>query len=104
MRVCSRQSPISPTKRKHKRHFNKFVKNKIMDAEARKLHVIEEVLKVQDEAVLIEVEDVLKKRNAIQKNKSREKPSDYAGCISKETAKQLLQQIEESRNEWESGI
>jgi hypothetical protein len=72
-----------------------------MHSEARKLHVIEEVLKVEDEALLIEVEDVLKKRNAIQNNTNKLKPSDYAGSISKEKAKQMLQQIEESRNEWE---
>ena len=74
-----------------------------MHSVARKLHVIEEVLKVEDEALLIEVEALLENRNS-KGSSTKGKPSDYAGCISTETAKQLLQQIEESRNEWERDI
>ncbi len=76
-----------------------------MHSEARKLHVIEEVLKVTDDASLIEVESLLKRKNTEQKkNIVKRTPSDYAGCISEETAKALLQHIEESRNEWERDI
>ncbi len=32
------------------------------------------------------------------------KPSDYRGCISKETADKLNAHIEQSRNEWSSNI
>jgi len=73
-----------------------------MDSEARKIHVIEQVLKVQSEAVLIEIESLLKRKGWKQKkenNVTKSKPSDYAGCISENTAKELLQQIEQSRNE-----
>ncbi len=78
-----------------------------MHSEARKIHVIEEVLKIQSDALLIEIESLLKRKGAEQKkenNVAKEKPSDYAGCISKETATELLQQIEQSRNEWERDI
>jgi hypothetical protein len=37
-------------------------------------------------------------------SKIRHKPSDFAGCISKETAEAILKNIEESRNEWERGF
>ena len=63
-----------------------------MPTEARKLHVIEEVLKAKDEASLVEVESFLKRKNTDRKkeNKPKGRTSDYAGCISKETAKALL--------------
>lgn len=74
-----------------------------MYSEARKLHVIEEVLKIKSEAVLIELEAVLKKNSDTENtsNKVTRKPSDFAGCISKETASVMLADIEQSRNEWE---
>lgn len=75
-----------------------------MHSEARKLHVIEEVLKVKNEAVLIELEAVLKKNSDAENNSSKiitRKPSDFAGSISKETAQAILIDIEQSRNEWE---
>lgn len=34
----------------------------------------------------------------------KRKPSDYAGCISKETAEAMLRHVEESRKEWERGF
>lgn len=74
-----------------------------MHPEARKLHVIEEVLKVEDEALLMAIEALLENRNS-KRSSIKAKPSDYAGCISKDVARQLLQQIEESRNEWERDI
>jgi hypothetical protein len=76
-----------------------------MSSEARKIHVIEEVLKVQSEAILIEIEAILRRNGETKKiNGKKDKPSDYAGCISEGTAKELLQQIEQSRNEWERDI
>ena len=75
-----------------------------MYSEARKLHLIEEVLKVKSEAVLIELEAVLKKNNDAEKTSGKivtRKPSDFAGSISKETAQAILTDIEQSRNEWE---
>ena len=78
-----------------------------MYSEARKLHVIEEVLKVRSEAVLIELEAVLKKNREGEKDTNKvivRKPSDFAGSISQETARIMLADIEESRNEWERDI
>jgi hypothetical protein len=49
------------------------------------------------EVQLIAVEDNLQKETIIKKRK----PSDYAGCLSKELAEQMLSDIEKSRNEWE---
>ncbi len=78
-----------------------------MYSEARKIHLIEEVLKVKNEAILIELEEVLKKNSHKEKdtnpsaNVITRKPSDFAGCISKETAQLMLADIEQSRNEWE---
>ena len=40
---------------------------------------------------ILEKKDLLKKR----------KPSDFVGCISKETAEKMVLDIENSRNEWE---
>ena len=75
-----------------------------MYSEAGKLHVIEGVLKVRSEAVLIELEAVLKKNREGEKGINNVivcKPSDFAGSISQETARIMLADIEESRNEWE---
>ena len=56
----------------------------------------------QLEVLLYAVEE-LKENNNVQESKKR-KPSDYAGCISKETAEALLKHVEQSRNEWERDI
>jgi len=37
-------------------------------------------------------------------NQNTKKPSDYVGCISKETAQDMLVHIEQSRKEWERDI
>jgi hypothetical protein len=37
-------------------------------------------------------------------SKIKRKPSDFAGCISKETAEIILKNIEKSRDEWERGF
>lgn len=34
----------------------------------------------------------------------RKKPSDFIGCISKKTAKKMLQDIDKSRSEWSRDI
>jgi len=78
-----------------------------MYTEARKIQLIEEVLKVKSEAVLLELEVVLKKNRNREKhttstgNTTTRKPSDFAGCISKETAQAIIADIVQSRNEWE---
>jgi hypothetical protein len=65
-----------------------------MYSEARKMHLIEEVIKVKNEAVLIELESVLKK--AAQ---SKERPvfsaRDFLGLWSKEDAELIEKAIKE---------
>ncbi len=38
------------------------------------------------------------------KQETRKKPSDFVGCISKETAQKMINDIELSRNQWERSI
>jgi hypothetical protein len=37
-------------------------------------------------------------------NSQKRKPSDFVGCISKETAKKMLNDIDQSRDEWNRTI
>lgn len=69
-----------------------------MKAKARKLHIIEKILKEESESVLSKIETILKKKP------SNKNPSDYAGCISETKARELLQHVENSRKEWERDI
>jgi hypothetical protein len=62
-----------------------------MYSEARKIHLIEKVLKVKSEAVLIELESILNSYN----NKAEKKTSiyDFVGVISKKEADEMKQAI-----------
>jgi extradiol dioxygenase family protein len=59
-------------------------------------------------AVVIPIEDWHTLTTRHQDLKSLEspkrKPSDFVGCISGETAQQMITDIERSRNEWERTI
>lgn len=57
-----------------------------MYTEGRKIHLIEEVLKVKNEAVLIELESVLRKAG-LYKDKKTHSAHELAGSISKEDGK-----------------
>jgi hypothetical protein len=48
------------------------------------------------EVQLFDIEDKLQKETIAKKRK----PSDYAGCLSKELAEQMMSDIDKSRNEW----
>jgi len=65
-----------------------------MYSEARKLHLIEEVIKVKNEAVLIELETVLKKA-AVAKDQPRLSAYDFVGLWSKEDAESIEKAIED---------
>ena len=39
-----------------------------------------------------------------QESTKKRKPSDFRGCISKDTATSMLNSVEESREEWERNI
>jgi len=65
-----------------------------MYSKARKMHLIEQVIKVKNEAVLIELESFLYK--ASQSNEhSRQSAHNFAGLWSKEDAKLIEKAIEE---------
>ena len=68
-------------------------KEVIMYSEARKMHLIEEVIKTKNEAVLIELESVLRK----SKTKDQPRPSahDLVGLWSKDDAALIEKAIEE---------
>ncbi|HUB60381.1 MAG TPA: hypothetical protein VL978_06760 [Puia sp.] len=65
-----------------------------MYSEARKMHLIEDLLKVKNEAVLIEIESVLKKA-AENHPKSRSSAHDLVGLWSQEDAESIEKAIEE---------
>lgn len=67
-----------------------------MYSEARKLHVIEEVLKVKSEATLTAIENLLKRasKNTTVKKKSSFK--DFSGIWTKEEASEIEKIIAES--------
>jgi hypothetical protein len=65
-----------------------------MYSEARKMHLIEEVIKVKNEAVLIELESVLKKA-ASANDQARLSAHDFVGLWSKEDAESIEKAIEE---------
>jgi hypothetical protein len=65
-----------------------------MYSEARKMHLIEEVIKTKNEAILIELESVLKKASKI-KDKPRPSAHDLVGLWSKDDADLIEKAIEE---------
>ena len=74
-----------------------------MYSEERKIHLIEEVSKIENEAVLIELETVLN----IYNTKTGKKPNiyDFVGIISKKEADEMKQAIAEAcenidMNDW----
>lgn len=67
-----------------------------MYSEARKIHLIEEVLKVTNEATLIALETVIKKSK--KKTGKEKKPSiyDFVGILTKKEAGEMRKAIEET--------
>jgi hypothetical protein len=68
-----------------------------MYTEARKIHLIEEVLKVTSEATLMELETVI--RNSKKKTTKKDKqPSiyDFVGMLTKKEASEMRKAIEET--------
>jgi hypothetical protein len=74
-----------------------------MYTEARKIHLIEEVLKVTNEGTLIALESVLKKsKKVIEKNFSI---YDFVGILTKKESKEMREAIKETSetinpNDW----
>jgi hypothetical protein len=68
-----------------------------MYKEARKIQIIEEVLKVTNEATLVELETVLKKsgKKTVTK-KSKKSIYDFVGILTKKEANEMRKAIEET--------
>jgi hypothetical protein len=62
-----------------------------MNSDARKIHLIEKILKVKDEGVLIKIETILDNYN----KKASKNPSiyDFVGIISKDEANEMKKAI-----------
>lgn len=65
-----------------------------MYSESRKIHLVQEVLKIKSEAVLTELESVLK-RAGLYKKKKQLTARDFLGIISKKDAALMEKAIEE---------
>mgnify|MGYP006332766949 CR=1 FL=1 len=68
-----------------------------MFTEARKIHLIEEVIKTKNEAVLIQLESVV--ANSIKKSSSAKKKQsiyDFVGILTKKEATRIKKTIEET--------
>lgn len=78
-----------------------------MYSEARKLHLIEEVLKIESDAVLAEIEAVVKKAMPPKKSaKANTKTGKLRGALNltQDQYKDFNQHIKDTRNEWERDI
>jgi hypothetical protein len=64
-----------------------------MSGEARKLHLIEAILKTEDEALLNKIETLLEKNPAVSGSEKTWK--DFAGFLSEEEANEWAKNIEE---------
>jgi len=74
-----------------------------MYLETRKIHLIEEVLKANDESILIEIESVFNKFNSKLENKKD--IYDFVGVISKSDANEMIKAIADTcenidSNDW----
>ena len=75
-----------------------------MYSEARKLHLIEELLKVKSESIWITLENVLKK-NRVQKETSKPSIYDFVGILSGKETEEIKNAIAEAcetidENDW----
>ena len=74
-----------------------------MDIQTRKLHLIEDISKLNDPAIIAKVEELLRAG-------SPEKPvkpydlSSIKGLLSAEEAEKYHRNLQQTRNEWEEGI
>lgn len=73
-----------------------------MDLQTRKLHLIEDISKLNDPAIIAKVEELLRTTSA----KKPVKPYDLSsvkGLLSAEEAEKYHRNIQETRGEWEEG-
>lgn len=67
-----------------------------MYSEARKIHLLEEVLKEKNEAILIEIESVLKKSKKSTEKEKKPSIYDFVGILTKKEANDMRKAIEET--------
>jgi hypothetical protein len=67
-----------------------------MYIEARKIHLIEEVLKVTNEATLIELETVIEKSKKKTEKEKKTSIYDFVGILTKKEANDMRKVIEET--------
>lgn len=67
-----------------------------MYTEARKIHLIEEVLKVKNEAILIELESVIEKSKKKVGKEKKQSIYDFVGILTKKEASEMRKAIEET--------
>jgi len=75
-----------------------------MVTEARKLHLIEEVLRIDNEALLTQIEALLKAASAPKEQLPLSKKYRGALKLSDNQRQDLQKHLEEVRNEWERDI
>jgi predicted GTPase len=73
----------------------------LSDAQGRHTAV---VIPIEEWNNLTETYQDLKKLENPKPENIRRKPSDFVGCISKETAQKMISDIELSRSQWERNI
>jgi hypothetical protein len=64
-----------------------------MYTEARKIHLIEEVLKVTNEDILIELESVIKKSKKKAEKEKKSSIYDFVGILTKKEANEMRKAI-----------
>lgn len=64
--------------------------------EARKIHLIEEVLKVNSEAILIELELVIKRSRKMAEKQKKPSIYDFVGILTKKEANEMRKAIEDT--------
>jgi hypothetical protein len=67
-----------------------------MYSEARKIHLLEEVLKEKNETILIEIESVLKKSKKSTEKEKKPSIYDFVGILTKKEANDMRKAIEET--------
>lgn len=76
-----------------------------MDIQTRKLHLIEDISKLNDPVVIAKVEELLRasRSAAIETVAKPYDLSSIKGLLSAEEAEQYHRNIQQTRNEWEEG-
>ena len=78
------------------KEYGTIIKFAIMHSEAKKLHIIEEVLKITNDDALSALESFIKKSQKAESAKSEGNFKDFSGIWSKDEAEEIERIIAES--------